>query len=205
MTEKIIDIFSNRKGKVIGDYKRSAVMIFMMKEEDELQIIFEVRARNLRRQPGDICLPGGRVEKGEQPIDAAIRESIEELVIDRDSFSVIGEMDFLVSPYNSIIYPFISTLEPQAIAPNPAEVEKILKVPLSFFMETEPELHEVDIVQSPKPDFPYDLINNGTEYKFTNGVFPEYFYVYEGNVIWGFTALIVKRFVDIIKNSQQQA
>lgn len=205
MTDKIIDIFSNRKGKVIGEYRRSAVMIFLMEEENELHIIFEVRSRNLRRQPGDICLPGGRVEKGEQPMETAVRESMEELMIGRDTFSVVGEMDFLVSPYNSIIYPFIATLEPQELEPNPAEVERILKVPLKFFMETEPELHEVDIVQSPKEDFPYDLINNGADYKFTNGVFPEYFYVYEGNVIWGFTALIVKRFIDIIKNSQQKA
>jgi len=201
MTDKIIDIFSNRKGKVIGEYKRSAVMIFLLEEENELQIIFEIRSKNLRRQPGDICLPGGRVEKGELPIDTACREAMEELLVKRDTFSVVGEMDFLVSPYNSIIYPFIATLEPQDIHPNPSEVDRVLKVPLKFFMETEPDLHEVDIVQSPKPDFPYDLINNGADYKFTNGVFPEYFYVYEGNVIWGFTALIVKRFVDIIKNS----
>lgn len=204
MTDKIIDIFSNRKGKVIGEYKRSAVMIFLLEEKDELHIVFEIRSKNLRRQPGDICLPGGRVEKGEMPIDTAGRESIEELRIKRDTFSVIGEMDFLVSPYNSIIYPFIATLEPQEIDPNPMEVDRIIKIPLKFFMETEPECHEVDIVQSPKPDFPFDLINNGADYKFTNGIFPEYFYVYEGNVIWGFTALIVKRFVDIIKNSQQQ-
>jgi 8-oxo-dGTP pyrophosphatase MutT (NUDIX family) len=198
MTDKIIDIFSNWKGKVIGEYRRSAVMIFLIEEKNELQIIFEVRANNLRRQPGDICLPGGRVEKGELPIDTASRESMEELRIKRDTFSVIGEMDFLVSPYNSMIYPFIATLEPQEIDPSPSEVDRILKVPLKFFMETEPDCHEVDIVQSPKPDFPYDLINNGTDYKFTKAVFPEYFYVYEGNVIWGFTALIVKRFVDII-------
>jgi 8-oxo-dGTP pyrophosphatase MutT (NUDIX family) len=201
MTDKIIDIFSNRKGKVIGEYRRSAVMIFLIEEKNELHIIFEVRAKNLRRQPGDICLPGGKVEKGELPIDTASREAMEELRIKRDTFSVIGEMDFLVSPYNSIIYPFIATLEHQEIDPNSSEVDRILEVPLKFFMETEPDCHEVDIVQSPKPDFPYNLINNGTDYKFTNGVFPEYFYVYEGNVIWGFTALIVKRFVDIIKNS----
>jgi 8-oxo-dGTP pyrophosphatase MutT (NUDIX family) len=201
MTDRIIDIFSNRKGKVIGEYKRSAVMIFLMEEEDEPQIIFEIRSKNLRRQPGDICLPGGRVEPGELPIDTACREAMEELGIERDTFSVAGEMDFLVSPYSSIIYPFIAMLTPQDIDPNPSEVDRILKVPLKFFLETEPDLHEVDIVQSPKPDFPFDLINNGSDYKFTNGVFPEYFYVYEGNVIWGFTALIIKRFVDIIKNS----
>ena len=201
MTDKIIDIFSNRKGKAIGDYRRSAVMIFLLEEENEARIIFEVRSKNLKHQPGDICLPGGKVEEGEIPIDAASRECIEELQIKRETFTIIGEMDFLVSPYNSIIYPFIAAIDPQEINPNPAEVDRILKIPLKFFMETQPECHEVNIVQNPKADFPYELINKGTEYKFTNGVFPEYFYVYEGHVIWGFTALIVKRFVDIIKNS----
>ncbi|MHC1721385.1 MAG: CoA pyrophosphatase [Clostridiaceae bacterium] len=204
MTEKIINIFKNRKRGVIGDFKRSAVMIFLMKDEnkEETSILFEVRAKSLRRQPGDICLPGGRVEKGEEPLDAACRESIEELNITRESFEVIGEMDFLVTPYTSIIYPYISTMENQEIAPNLAEVDKVLKVPLKFFLETEPDLHEVEIVQSPKDDFPYDLIQNGSDYKFTSGILPEYFYVYEGNVIWGFTALIIKKFVDIIKKSQ---
>ena len=204
MTEKIIEIFKNRKRGVIGDFKRSAVMIFLMEDEKtgETNMLFEVRAKSLRRQPGDICLPGGKVEKGEDPLEAACRESIEELNIDRGSFEVIGEMDYLVTPYTSIIYPYISTIKEQEIYPNPDEVDKVLKIPLKFFQETEPDLHEVEIVQSPKEDFPYDLIQNGSDYKFTSGILPEYFYVYEGNVIWGFTALMVKKFIDIIKKSQ---
>jgi len=202
MTDKIINIFSNRSGNIIGDYKKSAVMILLIKEKDELEIVFEVRSKNLRHQPGDICLPGGKIEKGELPIDAACRESMEELKIKRESFSVIGEMDYLVTPYNFIIYPYIATMKPQNISPNLEEVDHIIKVPLRFFLDTEPTLHEVQIVQKPKADFPYGLINRGNEYKFTNGVFPEYFYVYEDNVIWGFTALILKRFTDIIKDAK---
>jgi len=203
MTEKIIEIFKNRKRGVIGDFKRSAVMIFLMEDEkkEETSILFEVRAKSLRRQPGDICLPGGKVEIGEDPMEAACRESIEELNIIRESFEVIGEMDYLVTPYTSVIYPYISTIGNQEFEPNPDEVDKVLKVPLKFFLETEPDLHEVEIVQSPREDFPYELIHNGSDYKFTSGILPEYFYVYEGHVIWGFTALIIKKFIDIIRKS----
>jgi len=203
MTDKIVNIFSNRKRSVIGDYKRNAVMIFLMEEKDELFLLLEVRSKKLRYQPGDICLPGGKIEKGEPPIDTACRESLEELRIKRESFKVIGEMDFLVTPYNFIIYPYIATITSQELDPSPDEVDHIIKVPLRYFLETKPMLHEVQIVQTPREDFPYELINNGSEYKFTNGVFPEYFYLYEGNVIWGFTALIIKRFSDIIKESKE--
>lgn len=202
MTDKIINIFGERKGELIGNYKKNAVMIFLMEKDKELEVIFEVRAAHLRHQPGDICLPGGKIEKGELPIDTACRESMEELKIKRDSFSVIGEMDYLVTPYNFIIYPYISTIKSQDITPSSDEVERILKVPLRYFMENEPNLHEVDIIQNPKEDFPYSLINKGKDYKWKTGVFPEYFYEYEGSVIWGFTALIMKRFTDIIKDSK---
>jgi 8-oxo-dGTP pyrophosphatase MutT (NUDIX family) len=203
MTDKIINIFSKRKGSVIGEYKKNSVMIFLMEEKGELEVLFEVRSKNLRRQPGDICLPGGKIEKGELPLDAACRESMEELQIKRDSFSIIGEMDYLVTPYNFIIYPYLATIKLQEIHPNPEEVERILKVPLKFFLETEPIYHEIEIVQTPREDFPYELINRGNEYKFTNIVIHEYFYTYQGNVIWGFTALIMKRFADIIRDSKQ--
>ena len=202
MTDKIINIFNNRKRSIIGEYKRNAVMIFLMEENNELYVLFEIRSKTLRHQPGDICLPGGKIEKGELPLDTACRESLEELRIKRESFSVIGEMDFLVTPYNFLIYPYISTILPQEISPNPEEVDHIIKVPLRFFLETVPMLHEVEIVQTPRADFPYELINKGNKYKFTNGVFPEYFYLYEDNVIWGFTALIMKRFSDIIKENK---
>lgn len=201
MTDKIIDIFQKHKGKIIGNYKKNAVMIFLMEEDNELNIIFEIRAEHLRHQPGDICLPGGKIEIGELPIDTASRESIEELRINRDSFSVIGEMDYLITPYNFIIYPFIAKIKAQEINPNPDEVQQILKVPLRFFLENQPDLHEVEIIQNPKENFPYELIKRGRDYKWKNGVFPEYFYVYKENVIWGFTALIMKRFTDIIKES----
>jgi len=53
-----------------------------------------------------------------------------------------------------------------------------------------------------KTNFPYHLIRGGENYKFHKGKLQQLFYQYEEYVIWGFTALMVKRFVDIIKASE---
>ena len=45
------------------------------------QILYEVRASDLDRQPGEVCFPGGQIEAGETPLEAALRETEEELAI----------------------------------------------------------------------------------------------------------------------------
>ena len=56
-----------------GDLKRSAVAIALTEDEN---LIFEVRSEAIRHQPGDICLPGGRLEKDEEPRQAVIRSIV---------------------------------------------------------------------------------------------------------------------------------
>ena len=75
MLDKIQNIFTNREAEIIGQYKKSAVMILLCEDKGKTNVIFEVRSLNLRHQPGDICLPGGKLEKGESPEKASIRET----------------------------------------------------------------------------------------------------------------------------------
>lgn len=198
MVDRIKDIFTNRKAGILGTYKKSAVML-LLNEGEKTELIFEVRSFNLRTQPGDICFPGGKVEQDESPKDAAIRETMEELNLNREEIEYIGSMDYIVTPYNFIMYPFIAKIKNAEIRPNSDEVDHIFKVPLEFFMENSPKVHEISITSKPGDEFPYYLIRNGRDYKFRTGKTIQYFYEYDGYVIWGFTALIIKHFVDIIK------
>jgi ADP-ribose pyrophosphatase len=193
--------FSNREPKLLGEYKKSAVMILLMEEHGEEHIIFEVRSRKLRSQPGDICLPGGRIEKGESPLQAALRETSEELNVNQKEIRVIGPMDYFISPYKSIIYPFIGTLKNNIEAPSKDEVEEIFKVPLSYFLKEAPLVYELTYGPFLKDDFPYHLINEGRNYNFSKGKLDQYFYVYKDRIIWGFTAYIVKCFIDLLKSA----
>lgn len=199
MIEVVKKIFQGRKPDMIGHFRKSAVMLLLTEENGETYLIFEVRALSLRSQPGDIALPGGKIEVGETPKEAAFRETIEELNVSCDDLEYIGSMDYLISPYYSIMYPFVAKLKECKFEPNASEVDHIIKIPLSFFMETEPLLYELPVEPVLKEDFPYHLIRGGRNYKFSKGKMNEYFYQYNQYVIWGFTASIVKRFTDIVK------
>ncbi|MCM8711321.1 CoA pyrophosphatase [Clostridium sp. SYSU_GA19001] len=199
MIDVINNIFKERKAGLIGDYRRNAVMILLCEENDETYIIFEERSLTLRHQPGDICLPGGKLEEGERPEETALRETLEELGLNKEDIVLIGEMDYFISPYGSIIYPFIGKLNGKKLNPNPSEVHQIFKVPLSYFLEKEPVEYEMEIGPNLKEDFPYHLVNGGKNYKFSRGKLNQYFYKYDKYIIWGFTAIIIKSFIDIIK------
>ena len=202
MINKIKQVFSNRKSKVIGEFEESAVMILLARDSDELSIIFEVRAHKLRSQPGDVCLPGGRVEVDENPKQASIRETMEELNLKRDQLDVIGDMDYYISPYGNRLYAFVGMLKHGYINPSEDEVDNIFKVPLKFFLNNEPLLYKMEIGPINKEGFPFHLINGGKNYKLRKGYLNQYFYEYNDYIIWGFTAQIIKSFIDVLKNKK---
>lgn len=199
--ENIKNIIKNRKGKSIEKLTKCAVMILLVEERDDLYIVFEKRSMNLNRQPGDISLPGGIVEFGEMPRESAIRETQEELNIKIDNLEYIGEGDYFISPYNSIIYSFVSKLTNyDDIKPNKDEVDHVFKVPLKYFLENEPIKHEVEVGPNFKEDFPFNLIVKGKNYKFSVRKYDQYFYCYNDYVIWGYTVRIIKNFIDLINH-----
>lgn len=202
MINKIENIFNNRKAGIIGDYRRSAVMLLLSDESGESHLIFEVRAKTLRHQPGDICLPGGKIEENEGPREAAIRETLEELNLDLQDIEYVGEMDYFISPYGTILYPFVAKLNKYEVTPNQDEVDHIFKVPISYFLDKEPQIYEMEIGPNLKEDFPYHLVKGGKSYNFSRGTMKQYFYEYGDYVIWGFTAMVVKSFIDIIKKEE---
>lgn len=199
MLAEIEKIFKNKIPEIIGHYRKSAVMLLIYEEDGETYLIFEVRAKTLKHQPGDVCLPGGKIEEGETPKECAIRETMEELRLNKEDLSFIGDMDYFVSPYGSIMYPFVAKLNKKDINPNSEEVERIFKVPITYLLNNEPLLYEIGIEPELQEDFPYHLVNGGKNYKFSRGTLSQYFYQYDGETIWGFTAMIVKSFIDIIK------
>lgn len=189
--------------KIIGheEFSKYSILVPLVEKNEEIHVLFEIRSQELRRQPGEICFPGGKMEKVDRTIkDAALRETEEELRIDRGNITDVYPLDYLVTPFGMIVYPFAGFVRmPQHINPNPKEVEDIFTVPLSFFMETAPKIHHVHIHVQPEEDFPFDLIIGGRNYNWRTGKIDEYFYIYEDKVIWGLTARILSRFVELVR------
>lgn len=103
-----------------------AVLVPLVEREGKLHILYEVRSQDMRRQPGEVCFPGGRIEGDETPEACAIRETEEELGIPTASITVLGRLDFVAHRANFIMYPVLARVETAAaerMALNPAEVD----------------------------------------------------------------------------------
>lgn len=82
---------SRRAGRLEKEkIRRAAVLVPLIQKGGEYHVVFEVRAGSLKTQPGEICFPGGAVERDETPKQAAIREAMEELLISRRQIRVIA-------------------------------------------------------------------------------------------------------------------
>lgn len=198
----IINRVNSRTPKPMDVKYKYAVLVPIIKNNDRWELIYEVRSKTLKRQPGEISFPGGKVEKDETYKEAAIRETIEELNINEKNIDVIGELDYFVSYYNSTIYSFLATIDGinvDKIDPNKGEVDHIFTVPIDFFIQNEPKVYYVDLHTSINRDFPYNLIPNGENYSWQRGKYPVYFYRYNDYIIWGYTAKMTKHFIDVIK------
>ncbi|NLY65930.1 MAG: CoA pyrophosphatase [Tissierellia bacterium] len=202
--KNIINRVKGREPRPLDIKKEYAVVLPLINIEGNWQLIYEVRSNSLKRQPGEISFPGGKVEEGEGYKEAAVRETMEELNIDKEKINIIGELDYLVTRDNTIIYSFLATIENidvNSISPNLDEVDHIFTVPVDFFIENPPKLYYVDLDPVISDDFPYNLIPNGKNYKWRIGKHSVYFYKYKDYIIWGYTARITKHFIDIIKGS----
>lgn len=179
-------------------YMEFSVLIPVIKTGNEHSLLFEVRSESLSKQPNEICLPGGKIERLENKQQAAVRETSEELLIPESSVNIIAELDTVVTPFNSILYPFAGELHEYARTFNPEEVRNVFTVPLSFFIDNDPLRHDIDVRMKPREDFPYHMIQEGRDYPWGKGRYPVYFYTYEDKIIWGITARIIRNFVSLL-------
>lgn len=195
--EEIKSIFKNLEQAPIGVKNKYSVLIPLIEVEGELHLLYEVRSGNLKTQPGEISFPGGRIEEGENPLEAAVRETMEELLIEENDIEIIKESDFLVNPYSSILYSAVGIIKKNLkdIKPSEDEVDSIFTVPLDFFIKTKPRKYELELKVEKAKLFPYELIPNGENYKFRRGRDEVLFYEYEGKIIWGFTAKLTNNFI----------
>ena len=178
------------------DYFTAAVIVPLVMTEEGLALLFEVRASTLRRQPSEICFPGGKVECGEDALAAALREGAEEIGWKEDAMSLVGALDYVITPSRARIYPFVVTVSDwQKMHLSTGEVAEVFTVPVRFFMETEPCECEMELATRAGKGFPLDKIPFASETYRTKRTYPVRWYEYDGRVIWGLTANVLRTFV----------
>lgn len=203
MDEKLYRL-AGRKANILGHENafKSAVLLPLVDINGEKHLLFEKRSEKLKVQPGEICFPGGAIEKGEDAATAAVRECCEELNLSSDNIELIAALDIFVSPFNAIISPFVGCIKDyRRISPSRDEVEEIFYVPLSFLLDYEPLSSHLRFDLSLPDDYPVELIPRGKDYPFRPVYLPQLFYIYENWSIWGLTARILNSFIKLYQNS----
>ncbi|GEN44604.1 NUDIX hydrolase [Alkalibacillus haloalkaliphilus] len=202
------NIIKKHQSETLGlpNNRKYAIIIPLIEKDGELQIVFEVRSKYMRRQPGEVCFPGGKVDQDDlNTSETAVRELCEELGVSEGQVNNVEYLGLLVTPFRlsvSAYTGFITIGSYEGFQPNPLEVDSIFTVPLSFFLENKPEVHYIDVEIKPDDNFPYDDIPNGESYEVQKVQYEEHFYYYEDYVIWGLTARILNDFIAIIKGDR---
>ena len=164
------------------------------------QILYEVRAKDLDRQPGEICFPGGQIEDGETPLEAALRETGEELGICPENIETVGEVITIGTRAGSQIHCFAGIISAEISS---AEVAEVFTVPVADLMKADWEVYWNDLEEVPAEDFPYDRVTSGEAYKWKKGRAPVPVFDVNGWIIWGLTGRMTREFLEVIKKWEE--
>jgi len=165
---------------------QAAILILLYLADNEIYFFLTKRTDELKHHKGQISLPGGTQEGNEKLIDTALRETQEEIGINKTSISIIGTITPLFVPVTGfMIYPFIgyslNKLDPK---PDPVEVATIFSVNISDLLNKENRTTEQRNIRGYDVQVPYFKLND-----------------YQ---VWGATSMILSEFRDLIKSINEK-
>jgi len=163
-----------KKEKIIGqNLKTSAVLIPIFYNQGQYHVLFTERSDQVVFHKGQVCFPGGTQEPSDSSLlQTAIREAEEEIGLAAKDIEILGELDdMLTFVTNYVISPFVALISyPHSLKTDGREVKGAFSVPLSFLMD--------------EANFKQD----------------SYAYEYEGHIIWGATARILRQLIGLLKS-----
>lgn len=162
----------------------SSVLFLLFPIDGEIYTCLTKRNPAMKNHPGQISFPGGKIEKGETPEDTALREAEEEVGIIPADVRVLGRLSELYIPVSKFsISPFVAWVDqkPEFIL-NKDEAEKLILFPIQKFSQN-PKLDRIELETVTGPlEVPY--------------------YPFDGEIIWGATAMIIAEFFDLLAENR---
>jgi 8-oxo-dGTP pyrophosphatase MutT (NUDIX family) len=167
-----------------ADSTNAAVLILLYPFEGKIHTLFIQRPQYNGVHGGQISFPGGKQESSDKDlIQTALREASEETGIERAETEIIGVLTPLFIPVSNIIVtPVVAWMKKKpCLTPQESEVVFIIEAELDPFLD-------------------YSIIKTGP-FKIRNEMIDIKYFDYNGNVIWGATAMILHELLTIIKRA----
>jgi 8-oxo-dGTP pyrophosphatase MutT (NUDIX family) len=168
---------SGRERKVLDQphYGRAAVLVPLFMKEGICHLLLTKRTHQVKNHKGEISFPGGMVDEGDSGLEeTALREAFEEVGLKREDVQVIGALDDIMTYTGFIVTPFVGFFPyPYPFKVSHFEIEEMIEVPLSLLMG---EAARGEVPENPS-------------------------YQYGAHTIWGATARILSKFLDLIASS----
>jgi len=116
---------------------RPAAVLIPVVDHPEPTVLLTQRAQHLPNHPGQISFPGGKIETTDaDPLDAALRETEEEIGLDRAHAEPLGYLDLYMTTLGYRIVPVIARVKPGfTLTLNQGEVDNAFEVPLAYLMD----------------------------------------------------------------------
>lgn len=155
-----------------GGKLRDAAVLMAVTDSAEPGLLLTHRPQSMAAHPGQVSFPGGKLERGEDPVAAALREAEEELAIPPAEVRVVGSAQAFVTGTGFNLTPVLGLIPPDLpIIPDPREVDDWFEAPLRFVLDQRNHVAKMG-------DF------GGYQRPYTE-------IVWEGHRIWGITAGII--------------
>ena len=185
MKRKIIHILSRREQQTYTFHDlpltSAAVLLPLYEKDGELYIVFTKRPETMQHHKGQIVFPGGKCHDDDASHrDTALREAFEEIGLRPEDVEVLGELDKMcTASSNFLITPFVGLIpHPYEFTVSEDEIDELIEIPVSALLD---ENNYYEKLQ-----------------EFHGAPYLGSFFDYEGRVIWGATAKILRQFLDLV-------
>ena len=181
IADHIVHLLQSRAAKTLSGnhYKLAAVLMPIQERPDGDYLVLTKRAERLNHHSGQVAFPGGRVDADDRgELEAALRESHEEIGLDPSQVRVLGRLDQVTAAYDFVVTPFVGVIPPSyQFRLNPTETEAVFSVPIAALME--PKCLSVAAHLSSRGE-------------------PVYHFYIDCWDIWGATARIILQFFELV-------
>jgi 8-oxo-dGTP pyrophosphatase MutT (NUDIX family) len=200
-------------------YLNSAVLMPIVELDGIEYLLFQKRSQKVR-QPGEVSFPGGHYEnqKDNGFLATALRETCEELGIEKKKIRTLGKLGTFVGPMGVIVEAFIGKLNIKSLDElniDTIEVDRIFLLPVDFFIQTKPleyftrvELHPSIVNENGDKVELLPVKDLGLPERYalpwTSGKHRVLVYKNSEETVWGITAELVFEFVNKLKSENYE-